>query len=39
LSNLQKVAGILEQGQAGAVRGYLPYLRALARRCSVMACG
>ncbi|WP_374360355.1 MSHA biogenesis protein MshI [Pseudoduganella danionis] len=34
LSNLQKVAGILEQGQAGGVRGYSPYLRALARRSS-----
>lgn len=34
LANLQKVAGILDQGQASGVRGYSPYLRALARRTS-----
>lgn len=34
LANLQKVAGILDQGQAGAVHGYSPYFRALARRTS-----
>lgn len=34
LANLQKVAGILDQGQAGGVHGYSPYFRALARRTS-----
>jgi len=34
LANLQKVVGILDQGQAGGVHGYSPYLRALARRTS-----
>lgn len=34
LSNLQKVAGILDQGQTSSVHGYSPYLRALARRTS-----
>lgn len=33
-ANLQKVAGILEQGQPGELRGYSPYFRALARRTS-----
>ena len=30
--NLQQVAGILEQGQAGGTHGYSAYFRALARR-------
>ncbi|MFC0168338.1 MSHA biogenesis protein MshI [Pseudoduganella danionis] len=34
LANLQKVAGLLEQGHSGAVQGYSPYFRALARRTS-----
>lgn len=33
-ANLQKVAGILDHGQAGEIRGYSPYFRALARRTS-----
>ncbi|MYN47498.1 MSHA biogenesis protein MshI [Pseudoduganella sp. FT93W] len=34
LANLQKVAGLLDQGHSGAVHGYSPYFRALARRTS-----